>query len=266
MKLKLFNFLACLPLMLLISSFVKTPTAYSSFCPPCPPCYSQRGSWPNCRCGWDCGSGYCCNGFCCPSGTLCCKYSCCDPNQCETCDGQGNCLPCGGDPSKTCCDKQCSSSCYKIINVPASVEPPSCPDCAHFFSGCGDATQTVINGYGEWETAGPEECGFTKNPTKTDIVGYIFPCEEDWDCGQIIRCVAEGTICAELCANACKSKLAAAACAACLVIAALDCASDGGVCVFVTDCLPSQEGAIPITREVIDLEGDFGCICCIHSG
>jgi hypothetical protein len=27
----------------------------------------------------------------------------CDPNKCETCDGNGNCIVCNDDPNKTCC-------------------------------------------------------------------------------------------------------------------------------------------------------------------
>jgi hypothetical protein len=35
-----------------------------------------------------------------------CKFFC-DPHQCQTCDGNGNCLVCGGDPNRACCNGTC---------------------------------------------------------------------------------------------------------------------------------------------------------------
>lgn len=134
MKLKLFIFLACLSLILLISSFAKIPTAYS--CPPyppCPPCHSgcECHYYPNCGSSCCQGDQGCCDdkkcynpdteqccgngdGKTCPNDKSCCGSSCCGPGE-SCCDGE--CCPSGREccngtccaSGKTCCGGSCCS-------------------------------------------------------------------------------------------------------------------------------------------------------------
>jgi hypothetical protein len=220
-------------------------------------CNGQVYTWPEHKC---CKDGT--NEWVCDSDKECCNGNCCDPAKCESCvDGQ--CKVCGGDPSMHCENGQCvCNNCYDIDAVPSSVVPPSCPDCSGFLSGC-EGTQMVVNGYDQWQSA--TSSGFCKNPTTTDIVGFYFQCQEDWSVTKLLSCAGQATICVNLCKNA-KDKFGYAACAACLVVAGINCALDG-VCAFVSDCSPRDDpdddgdNAIPIWEEVIDWGGDFGNVC-----
>jgi tetratricopeptide (TPR) repeat protein len=95
MKLKLFNFFACLSLILLISSFAKIPAAYSGG-GGCPICHSGVNCNYTPDCGNSCciGSQACCNGVCMDRNYRhCCgTYSCLRDEEC--CDGE--CCSCGG--------------------------------------------------------------------------------------------------------------------------------------------------------------------------
>jgi hypothetical protein len=243
--------------------------------PQCPPCYSWNGSQcvGGCPCTcWTCdASRNSCVLWGCGPNDLCCTNifdgtcHCCNVKNCMTdCNVLTGICKSACEPEQTCEDGQCKcNECFTIVTVPPSVTPPSCPECSHFFTGCGDATIEVINGYEKWAVALPNEAGFCKNPSKTDIVGYIFPCEEDWDIGKIITCAAQAPVCALLCRNP-RTPLELAACVGCLVAAGVTCGN--GVCSFVEDCIPYddpdvEDDVMPIRKEVIDWSKDFGDVC-----
>jgi len=82
--------------------------------PDCGPCYAWDEEEEECV--FTCGSGTCCNGECC-SGTCCdgsccigtcCNNVCCPSVGCRSCVNN-QCVVCGGDPSKSCCD---GKTCY----------------------------------------------------------------------------------------------------------------------------------------------------------
>ena len=113
-------------------------------------------------------------------------------------------------------------------------------------------------GYYIWESASSGESGFCKNPKKLEITTYVFPCEEIWDIEKIISCAHMAVSCYNVCKDA-DEWSEYLECALCLVDLGIQCAD--GICVFVTDCLPSEYGAIPLENEVVDWSGDFGDIC-----
>ncbi len=96
-----------------------TATVWACYPPPCPPCYS--GIWPICT--WSCFFGTCCNNSCCAGSCCnntccigtCCGFSgtCCPSSGCKSCVN-GQCVVCGGDPKKVCCEGICTETCYHI--------------------------------------------------------------------------------------------------------------------------------------------------------
>lgn len=225
-------------------------TAAACPCPPCLPCHHLISGYPSCNCKSDCDSGSeCCNGGCC--------YS----NRCESCIG-GICKFCGGATNKFCCNGNCctngnccengscTSTCYTFNEVEAYSE--ECPDCSGFFAACEGMIQVRL-GYWEWRDVGSGEGGWCKNPTKTEIVGHLYECTEDWDVSKIIACASAGTVCGAGCAANIPL------CVTCLIGVGAECLSEG-LCSLVESCGPGDQLS-DVERTVIDWEKDFGGFC-----
>ena len=160
----------------------------SSPCTPCdPPIYDGAGHFIRCGgCVVDCGLckkcvyagtlGYVCQDkfkypmACCDCQKVCnwnsCEYcdddyfaycrSYCDPNLCQTCDGNGLCPVCNGDPNKSCCYGECyrPKDCKYCEGTTQSVEstcdPNQCQDCNTTTGTCqvcgGDPNKTCCYG------------------------------------------------------------------------------------------------------------------------
>ena len=59
-------------------SMILCAKTLACICPPCPPCHTLIGSYPDCDCSYDCTG-------------------------CQSCVS-GSCVNCGGDPTRACCD------------------------------------------------------------------------------------------------------------------------------------------------------------------
>ncbi|MHB9069208.1 MAG: hypothetical protein ACYC54_02450 [Sedimentisphaerales bacterium] len=228
---------------------------------PCPPCQTRIGG----VCVRNC-SGSCCDSSCCSSAECksCTGGSCvsdCDPADCESCVG-GSCEVCGGDPDKFCCNGSCCdngkcctsgscvSACSKLNLVLAYIEV--CPACSGFFSGCEGIIQ-VRDSYYEWKSVEAGESGWCNNPTKTETVGFLFECTEDWNVIHILACAGASTTCYWACSGG------PILCVACLLVAGDTCL-DGGVCALVDSCVPGDTLS-PVEKSVVDPAGDWGSGC-----
>jgi hypothetical protein len=221
-------------------------------CPPAPKCYHYKTDWPGCDLGWNCGSAQkCCDGDCRSNCGECCGKYCgcnsancetcvdgqcvskCDPAKCETCDGHGNCIVCGGDTNKTCCNGSCCDKVWKSRSIESITEHCSFSDCGA--GGCtGTATQTSEYQVCEYASDGTgTACTCTE---ELRVVGYVYTCETNWDCERILWCAGRGSWCAAVCIVSCPVG-AVSACANCLAGASTDCCYGGcDLCDFVESC------------------------------
>lgn len=202
-------------------------------CNPCHYCYMGT-----CMPYGDCGGG-------CPTCQSCvscwcqCTWECCSDSDCE--------------PEEHCelasCACVCDSgSCWNLQTVPRVDEV--CPDCSGFFTAC-EGMIEISNSYQIWVPIGSGGYGYCKHPTKTETIGFLFECTEDWDVSEIIACAAGAGLCYYVC-----QVPPWQVCALCLVVEGAHCALDG-ICVFVEDCIPGDT-IQEIEQDVVDWGADWG--------
>jgi hypothetical protein len=202
----------------------------------------------------------------CQSGT--CEDDDGECNVCQECSG-GDCilragLECDADADceteeycdmATCSCKCDSGSCWEPESVPASSEV--CADCTSS-EGCAGTAQSIL-GYKKWVAVAPGHGGWCKHPTKTETVGFLYDCTEDWDVWRIAECIGEAPICEALCHLALDSggnPYLLGLCAACLIFEGVSCIDD--VCGFIDECTQDPDSASPIQKSVVDYGADWG--------
>ncbi len=184
------------------------------------------------------GSECCPGGGCCESGTTCCgNVPCCNTSAGETCGNIGGIVQC------VC------SSCWGIDVVDLPGSQPTCAPCDSTSGGCpGNATNYLFGNYGRWVPS-TSFSGYCKHPTKTEIVGFEFNCEKNYDEVKIAFCLTLAVGCTEACV------VIGPGCIACLAAYAYECVGD---CKIVESCDRAESG-VPIKKEdAIDMGGDWG--------
>jgi len=237
---------------------------------PCDPdyCLSCDGEGHCEECGGDPNQN-CCNGHCydtrtqgCCDGQIynltsqkCCPdadndYICdkllefCCEGECGT-NGLEQC--CGGELcslNNCCIDDECISTCYFEVLVDEIVE--ICPECQN--RSCGGPIQ-IIGEYQIWGAG--TGIGYCKNPTKSEVVGFNYECEKNYDWGALMAygatIVGYGAAC---------TGQQYYLCLAC-ISGMLGLGWDD--CRFVEVCDPEEISNI--YENVIDLSGDTGGYC-----
>jgi hypothetical protein len=199
-------------MIVLLTVIVDNALGYGPTCGPCD-FYDWDGYWWRCAgCVVDCGSCYDCNTSTTPPS---CEYRCnaleckhcfdcaegcrsyCYPSECKTCDGNGNCVVCGGiDPNMVCCYGEC----YDIRTQRCCTET-SPPHICDINESCCNGTCCPPNKCCDSPEVGPpyckpkcdpdKPCYFQWPPVETPRTGCRNPDPEDKSCD-----IVEGSICA----------------------------------------------------------------------
>jgi len=290
-------------MVMLMDGFVFEAAGTTPPPPPCAPCRYGDGCSQN-SCG-NCGACLQCNtttNECTvpkidPNTETCCQYengcsvcnwsqcnaceydgSCayfCDPNKCETCDGAGHCVVCGGDPNtcETCIDgickvcggnpnqKCCNGSCCdkvwtKKTNTSINESCPSAAHCSEPGYGCDGKIVKQQQSYDSCLNVGVGQAGEHCDCHQSlQVVGYKYTCQEDWDWSLMASCALEAALCALHCVGAHADP---ALCAECLAGLELDCC--GGDTCHICDFLESCDPLYPeeIKDQVFTDFGDCG--------
>ena len=176
--------------LLLISGFAKSAVACGT--PTCPPCHYWSAYYQRCvyrcdECYQKCEGNSCvpkCDPNDCERIELCSCVSRCDPDLCHVCDGEGNCLVCGGDPDQFCCNGGCCST-------------NNCEYCDFDLGSCEDRCALYHNCL---ECDGSGGCPSTCDPDETCCndtccdIGYC--CNNEICCGSGEHCCTDsGSYC-----------------------------------------------------------------------
>ncbi len=234
--------------MILLGIVLFSAMTWSCVCPPCPPCYRKTGSYPNCGCAWNCGSGICCNSSCC--NYVCCNNSCCTGVCCNNACCYGVCC------NNSCCTGVCceGSCCYggdTCCGSSCCLDGQECcdGDCCDFASSCCDGTccndymQTCCNG--ECCNNSEATCcdGQTCCDNLTQQCCHGNCCDNDQICCDDGSCLPEAQACDIEYGEYCEGPLNDIPCGHACVLLGFDC-STGSYKVYShqTETICSPEG------------------------